>query len=451
MSSVSSGTNVNCGDDSTDNSRSSQQRILALSFNQDCTGLSMGTVGDYVLYTIDLENRSDEINECIVPYKTKNYLPFEEVRIIERLFTSSLTAIVTEHKPKRLKLFHFRKGSEICSYDYEKPILAVKLNRTRVAICMEDCIYLHDMESMKPIHKIGFGDSSSNVDGLCALSPNNDNPYLAYPGSGITGTIQVFDTEKLKQINLINAHDNPLVAMAFDMSGLRIATASNRGTVIRVHNVVDSKCVAEFRRGSKRVATIYSLAFSPDSMFLAASSNTETIHIFRLGGASEQPAQEVNTWMGTLSHFGSYLPLPAFDMLTQERSYAQVHLETAGTKRSIAMKITNQQLRLFVADYDGNVSIYQVNTKEGGECKQIGQCNLFSILDNTNSEQSPRSSVSLPINTPRKYPPNLIRNLSPDLSQSPPTLTNTKYQTNQSFDTAIEDQPLSSTPQTDYD
>jgi len=31
-----------------------------------------------------------------------------------------------------------------------------------------------------------------------------------------------------------------------------------------------------------RVATIYSLAFSPDSVFLAASSNTGTIHIFRL-------------------------------------------------------------------------------------------------------------------------------------------------------------------------
>lgn len=34
--------------------------------------------------------------------------------------------------------------------------------------------------------------------------------------------------------------------------------------------------------GYSRVATIYSLAFSPDAMFLAASSNTETIHIFRL-------------------------------------------------------------------------------------------------------------------------------------------------------------------------
>ena len=29
-------------------------------------------------------------------------------------------------------------------------------------------------------------------------------------------------------------------------------------------------------------ANIYSLAFSPDSMFLASSSNTETVHIFKL-------------------------------------------------------------------------------------------------------------------------------------------------------------------------
>jgi len=37
-----------------------------------------------------------------------------------------------------------------------------------------------------------------------------------------------------------------------------------------------------------RVATIYSLAFSPDSLFLASSSNTGTIHIFRLMNQAEK-------------------------------------------------------------------------------------------------------------------------------------------------------------------
>ncbi len=80
-----------------------------------------------------------------------------------------------------------------------------------------------------------------------------------------------------------------------------------KGTVIRVHSAVDGTRLFEFRRGVRRyvkivlklkqrkvfvfvfrVATIYSLAFSPDSMFLAASSNTETIHIFRLANPKEK-------------------------------------------------------------------------------------------------------------------------------------------------------------------
>jgi autophagy-related protein 18 len=38
----------------------------------------------------------------------------------------------------------------------------------------------------------------------------------------------------------------------------------------------------ELRRGLKRTADIYSLSFSPCGHFLACSSNTETVHVFRL-------------------------------------------------------------------------------------------------------------------------------------------------------------------------
>lgn len=38
----------------------------------------------------------------------------------------------------------------------------------------------------------------------------------------------------------------------------------------------------EFRRGVKRCVTISSLSFSSDSMWLCCSSNTETVHIFKL-------------------------------------------------------------------------------------------------------------------------------------------------------------------------
>ncbi len=51
------------------------------------------------------------------------------------------------------------------------------------------------MRDMKVLHTIR--DVPSNREGLCALSSSNDNSYLAYPGSSITGEIQVFDTLNL--------------------------------------------------------------------------------------------------------------------------------------------------------------------------------------------------------------------------------------------------------------
>jgi autophagy-related protein 18 len=51
------------------------------------------------------------------------------------------------------------------------------------------------MRDMKVLHTIR--DVPSNIDGLCALSSNDNSPYLAYPGSSITGEIQMFDTTNL--------------------------------------------------------------------------------------------------------------------------------------------------------------------------------------------------------------------------------------------------------------
>ncbi|CAF3902676.1 unnamed protein product [Rotaria sp. Silwood2] len=89
-------------------------------------------------------------------------------------------------------------------------------------------------------------------------------------------------------------------------------------------------------------ASIYSLAFSPDSMFLAASSNTETIHIFRLANPKEKAPEEA-TWMGyfsrKLSDVAHYLPKQTSEVLTQDRSFAFVHLQSPGMKTTIAMNV----------------------------------------------------------------------------------------------------------------
>ncbi|CAF1116064.1 unnamed protein product, partial [Didymodactylos carnosus] len=302
---------------------------------------------------------------------------------IERLFSSSLTALVSNQSPRKLKVCHFKKGTEICSYSFANTILSVKLNRQRLIVCLEESIYIHNMRDMKVLHTIR--DVPSNREGLCALSSNSENSYLAYPGSSIS-------------VSIIAAHDSPLAAIAFDITGKKIATASNKGTVIRVFNSADGARLYEFRRGVKRIATIHSLTFSPDGMFLAASSNTETIHIFRLTNTKDKAPEETSSWMG---YFGRafvsaahYLPTQASEVLTQDRAFATVHLQSPGMKTTCAMTVMNKILKLFVAGYDGVVCIYEVNTVEGGECKQLGQYLLFNMSANNSNGGGGDSTVA---------------------------------------------------------
>lgn len=120
-------------------------------------------------------------------------------------------------------------------------------------------------------------------------------------GSPTVGQVQIFDAVTLQAKIMIPAHDNPLAAITFSSAGTEIATASEKGTVIRVFSVEDGSKLFEFRRGVKRCVAISSLAFSTCSKYLCCSSNTETVHVFKLERVSPE-AKENNhkneDWMG---------------------------------------------------------------------------------------------------------------------------------------------------------
>ncbi|MEE6497768.1 hypothetical protein FKM82_002839 [Ascaphus truei] len=252
-------------------------QLLFANFNQDNTSLAVGSKCGYKFFSLSSVDKLEQIYECT---------DTEDVCIVERLFSSSLVAIVSLKAPRKLKVCHFKKGTEICNYSYSNTILAVKLNRQRLIVCLEESLYIHNIRDMKVLHTIR--ETPPNPSGLCALSINGDNCYLAYPGSASIGEVQVFDTVNLRAANMIPAHDSPLAALAFDASGTKLATASEKGTVIRVFSIPEGQKIFEFRRGVKRCVSICSLAFSMDGMFLSASSNTETVHIFKLETVKEK-------------------------------------------------------------------------------------------------------------------------------------------------------------------
>ena len=58
-----------------------------------------------------------------------------------------------------------------------------------------------------------------------------------------------------------------------------MATASDKGTLIRLFSTEDATAIQEVRRGSDK-AEIYSISFDRYSKYLACSSDKGTIHIF---------------------------------------------------------------------------------------------------------------------------------------------------------------------------
>ncbi|XP_046557402.1 WD repeat domain phosphoinositide-interacting protein 2-like isoform X1 [Haliotis rubra] len=358
-----------------------QSNLLFVNFNQDCTSIAVGTKCGYKLFSLSSVDKLEPIYDNDT----------DDICIVERLFSSSLVAIVSLSSPRKLKVCHFKKGTEICNYSYSNSILAVKLNRQRLIVCLEESLYIHNIRDMKVLHTIR--DTPSNPIGLCALAVSNDNCFLAYPGSNQIGEVQIFDTINLRAVTMIPAHDNPLAALAFSAKGDRLATASEKGTVIRVFSIPDGQKIFEFRRGVKRCVSINSLGFSTCGLYLCASSNTETVHIFKLEIMKDKPPEEPQGWMGyfgqALKTSANYLPTQVSDMLNQGRSFATARLHTSGLKNVCALSVIHKILRLLVASQDGILYIYNIDPNEGGECTLVRQHRLDGQPCDTHPSEAP--------------------------------------------------------------
>lgn len=104
----------------------------------------------------------------------------------------------------------------------------------------------------------------------------------------------------------MEAHEGSLRALALTADGALLATASEKGTVIRVWNVANSQCLHEFRRGVER-AVIRCLAWSWDHAWLACVSDKGTAHIFQLEEDEEKTNRSSTSTSNTSTSLTSML------------------------------------------------------------------------------------------------------------------------------------------------
>lgn len=287
---------------------------------------------------------------------------------------------------------------------------------------------------------------------ICALSPSSENCYLAYPlpqkasSSSFappshtppnsthvpptSGEVLLFDAVKLEAVNVVEAHRSPLSCVTFNNEGTILATASDKGTIIRIFSVPDAHKLFQFRRGSMP-SRIFSMAFNITSTLLCVSSATETIHIFKLGpqgsrsaedgeepsspsksnspftrrlsqasdASYDQPGEEDDdaesptamttrkpngTLMGLLrrtsqhvginlaSTVGGYLPKGVAEMWEPSRDFAWIRLPKSssgtapGQLRSVVAMSANSP-QVMVVTNEGNFYVFSIDLAKGGE------------------------------------------------------------------------------------
>ncbi|XP_022758029.1 autophagy-related protein 18a-like [Durio zibethinus] len=341
--------------------------LLHLSFNQDHGCFAAGTDHGFRIYNCD-------------PFREIFRRDFDRVGgigVVEMLFRCNILALVgggpePQYPPNKVMIWDDHQSRCIGELSFRSEVRSVRLRRDRIIVVLEQKIFVYNFADLKLLHQI---ETIANPKGLCAVSQGAGSLVLVCPGLQ-KGQVRV-EHYASKRTKFIMAHDSRIACFALAQDGQLLATASTKGTLVRIFNTVDGSLLQEVRRGADR-AEIYSLAFSPNAQWLAVSSDKGTVHVFSLKinpgspgtDRSRSASDPVTSPHSSLSFIRGVLP----KYFSSEWSVAQFRL-VEGSQYIVAFG--HQKNTVVILGIDGSFYRCQFDPVNGGEMTQLEYHNFL--------------------------------------------------------------------------
>ncbi len=206
------------------------------------------------------------------------------------LYTTNLILLVGlaefgEFSPRKITIWSTSQNTVLCSsWHFMSKINIAKINKKRMIIGERNFLHIYTTGDMKIMRTIDVGTVTL---GKLVLSANSDkNNYACFSSSQDEGMVRIYDLLYFSFKLSIKAHKSPILKMALNYKGDKLATCSCKGTIIRVFSLPKGDKIITYKRGISS-AYIFSLNFSFDDDKLITTSDTGTMHVFELKNDDE--------------------------------------------------------------------------------------------------------------------------------------------------------------------
>ncbi|CAL5400566.1 unnamed protein product [Camellia sinensis] len=373
ISSFSEAPNPNPNNPNLSDSLSPAPSLIHLSFNQDFACFAAGTDRGFRIYNCD-------------PFREIFRREFENgggIGVVQMLFRCNILALVgggsePQYPLNKVMIWDDHQGRCIGELSFRSEVKSVRLRRDRIVVVLLQKIFVYNFSDLKLLHQI---ETIANPKGLCEVSHLSASMVLVCPGLQ-KGQVRV-EHYASKRTKFVMAHDSRIACFALTHDGRLLATASSKGTLVRIFNTLDGSLLQEgkkrgrkinVRRGADR-AEIYSLAFSSTAQWLAVSSDKGTVHVFSLKVDSgslgiertrsgPDPNLSTPSAVSSLSFIKGVLP----KYFSSEWSVAQFRLQE-GSQYIVAFG--HEKDTVVIVGMDGSFYRCQFNPVAGGEMTQL--------------------------------------------------------------------------------